>query len=94
MNKALCLGLALVASTSIPALADGSAASQAAFTAQLSANANAEQVRKLLVAKDYKNVSRLNRDEDGRWTGTAFKNGQKTFVSVYLPTKLTTPATN
>ncbi len=94
MNKALCLGLAIVASASIPALAGDTSASQAAFTAQLSANANAEQVRKLLVAKNYKNVSRLDRDEDGRWTGTAYKNGQKTFVSVYLPTKLDTPATN
>lgn len=94
MIKSVGLSLALAFSTSVPALAGDSAATQSAFTAHLTANANADQVRKLLAAKDYKNVSRLDRDQDGRWSGTAFKNGKKTFVSVYLPTKKLAPATN
>lgn len=94
MNKVLSLAIALTVGSAIPALAGETSAQQAAFNAQLSVNANAEQVRKLLIAKNYKNVSRLNRDEDGRWTGTAVKNGQKTFVSVYLPPKQTAPVTN
>jgi len=94
MIKGLGLSFALAVSASVPALAGDSAATQAAFTAHLTAKANAEQVRKLLAAKNYKNVSRLDRDQDGRWTGTAFRNGQKTFVSVYLPTKQNLPATN
>ncbi len=94
MSKTLTLTLALVAATSISALAADTASTQDAFTAQLSVNANAEQVRKLLLAKNYKNVSHLGRDEGGRWTGTAVKNGKTTFVSVYLPAKPTVPQTN
>lgn len=95
MNKALSLALVFAAGTAVPALAEDTSAQQAAFfNAQLSVNANADQVRKLLIAKDYKNVSRLSRDENGRWTGTAFKNGKKTVVSVYLPPKPATAATN
>ena len=94
MSKALPLAAALIASLSIPAIANDEAASQAAFTAQLSANASAEQARKLLIAKDYKNVRLVDRDEDGRWVGTAVKNGKTTAVSIYLPANPEAPATN
>lgn len=94
MIKALTLTFALVAGSAFPALAADKASSHDAVTAQLTANANAKQVRQLLLAKNYTNVSNLDRDSDGRWTGTAVKDGKTTFISVYLPAKPATAHTN
>jgi len=93
MSKALTLTLALVAAAATPALAADQASTNA-FTAQLSANANAKQVRQILLSQNYTRVSNLNRGQDGRWTGTAVKNGKATSVSVYLPAKAATTKTN
>ena len=55
--------------------------------------ANAEQVRKLLQSQGYTNVSELSRDSNGRWTGTATKNGERKLVAVALPNKVAAPST-
>ena len=102
MKHALSLATVIAVSFSLPAFAaDYTSApavsadsSIAAFTAQLAVRANASQVRKLLAAQNYTNISQLDRDGNGRWTGTAVKNGKATFVSVYLPRKPNTAVTN
>lgn len=93
MNKILTLAFAGLAATSVAATAADSKQSAStsdattAFTAQLDADAKAEQVRNLLRAKKYTNVSELRRDANGRWSGTAIKDGKLQAVSVYLPEK-------
>ena len=57
----------------------------ATHSAKLSVAANAEEVRKLLRSQGYNNVSELSRDSNGRWTGTATKNGERKLVAVALP---------
>ena len=61
----------------------------AAHSAQLSVAANAQQVRQILLAQGYTNVSDLNRDESGRWIGTALKDGKTVAVAVALPRQAT-----
>ena len=91
MIRALSLAALLSAGAALPALAGDEAASPdgdpAAFTAQLSTQANASQARNILLARGYKQVSDLTRGEDGRWTGTAVRDGKTIFVAVELPTK-------
>jgi putative membrane protein len=62
-------------------------AAPASEAAALSATANAEQARKLLIAQGYTNVSELTRDDKGRWNGTAMKDGKTTIVSIAIPDK-------
>jgi hypothetical protein len=100
--RTISLVALLAAGSSIHAIAGerSSSASASADTvatqsAQLSVAANAEQVRKLLQSQGYTNVSGLTRDANGRWTGTATKDGQQKIVSIALPTGRTAPsATN
>jgi len=65
----------------------------ATHSAELSVAANAEQVRKLLQSQGYSNVSKLSRDSNGRWTGTATKNGERKLVAVALPNNVAAPST-
>ncbi len=94
MTRALSLAAILAIGLSMPAFAADNAAAPApeaaaiaAHTAQLSHAANSNQVRKLLFAQGYTNVSNLNRGEDGRWAGTGVKNGKTVGVAVALPAK-------
>ena len=61
--------------------------SAAAESAAMSDAANADQARKLLIAQGYTNVSELTRDDKGRWSGTAMKDGKTTIVAIALPEK-------
>ena len=65
----------------------------ATHSAELSVAANAEQVRKLLQSQGYTNVSELSRDSNGRWAGTATKNGERKLVAVALPKNVAAPST-
>ncbi len=77
-----------------PASAHSKAAQNVAtHSAELSVAANAEQVRKLLQSQGYTNVSELSRDSNGRWTGTATKNGEIKLVAVALPKNAAAPST-
>lgn len=94
MNRALALGAVLAAGLSLPAIAgeksaaiSGNADVVAAHSAELSVAANANQARKILLSQGYVNVSELSRDANGRWTGTAIKDGTTTVVAVVLPPK-------
>lgn len=58
-----------------------------AFAAQLSSDANQKQIRRLLAGQGYIVTSELVRDESGRWTGTALKDGKVVNVALKLPVK-------
>ena len=60
-------------------------AQTAAFSAELTNAAKAQQARLQLAQQGYTNISPLDRDETGRWVGTAMKDGKKVFVGVILP---------
>lgn len=83
MKKIMTIACALIAGAAMPAFADDTAYDS--FTGQITADANAAQVRNILLSKNYTNVSKLHRDEEGNWVGTAVKDGKVTMVSVHLP---------
>jgi len=72
-----------------PAMADNATnidpAKSAAFGAELTHAATAQQARLLLAHQGYTGISALDRDANGRWIGTAQKNGKTVFVGVVLP---------
>jgi hypothetical protein len=85
MTRVLSLAAALVAATSLPALAVDSAttsglAMQNIFTSS--------QAREHLMRTGYANVSALEKDENGRWIGTATKDGKTRAVAVEIKGKL------
>lgn len=89
MIRILSLAALVAAGFALPALAADQPAADAklaaAASAELASAANAEQARKLLLAQGYTNVSQLTRDESGKWTGTAMKDGKTNFVAINLP---------
>jgi hypothetical protein len=93
MIRALALAASVAAFTAPAFAADAPAKNEAVDTnaaasqsASLSVAANADQARKILLSQGYTNVSELNRDDKGRWTGTAMKDGKTIFVAIALPT--------
>jgi hypothetical protein len=89
MIRALALSTIATAGFALPALADNSpefnSAQTAAFSAELQNEAVAQQARLQLAREGYTGISALQRDETGRWTGIATKNGKIVFVAVILP---------
>ncbi len=103
MIRSLSLAALLAAGLAMPAMANEEAASDpatdaaavSAHTAQLTQAAQADQVRKMLSAQGYNNISALTLNDYGRWTGSAEKGGKVLGVSVILPSKLeAAPSTN
>lgn len=102
MIRSMTLAAMLAAGLSAPALAadpaTGSSADSASvsqYLAELGKAANANEVRKLLQAKGYTNVSNLSQDESGRWLGTAEKDGKLVNVGVSIPPRSdSAPTTN
>ncbi len=99
MTRALSIAALIAAGFSLPAFATDTVAPAAANatageSAALTAAANAEQARKLLLAKGFTNVSDMTRGNDGRWTGTATKGGKTIFVAIDLPVPQVAPSTN
>jgi len=83
----MLIGLA-VAGMTLPAFADEASTNTgaaAAFSAELSNAANAQQARIQLAHQGYTGISPLYRGEQGRWTGTAVKDGKTVIVGVLLP---------
>ena len=94
------LSIASLAATglTLPAYAGETAAND---TAALSAHAaeladayTAKQAHRLLASQGYINISALERDQNGRWTGTALKDGKTIFVAIALPSPKAVPETN
>lgn len=55
---------------------------------------DAKQAHNILASRGFVNISALDRDDDGRWTGIATKDGKTIFVAVALPPSQAVPATN
>lgn len=93
MIRSLAVATAATFGLAAPALAADSSdpgpdtASVQAFYGQLNARAKSNEMRKLLYAQGYTAVSDLNRDANGRWIGTAMKDGKQVIVGVKFPPK-------
>ncbi len=88
MIRALTLAAATLSFAAPAFAADATApASDAApaIRAQLSHTAAALEARKHLVRQGYVNISTLEQDSLGRWSGTAQKDGKLTIVAIKLP---------
>ncbi|PPC85595.1 MAG: hypothetical protein CTY31_10120 [Hyphomicrobium sp.] len=53
-------------------------------SAAVTTRAGEQEARQHLVRQGYTNVSELSKDDDGRWTGTAMKDGKTNFVAIDL----------
>jgi hypothetical protein len=97
MIRALVLAAAAVALTA-PAFAEDAATANtetdAAIRAQLAFESQALQARQHLVRQGYVNVSMLEKDMNGLWTGTALKDGKLVIVAIKLPVAVPAPVTN
>lgn len=97
MKRAVCFAAALVAGLSTQAFAaeqTPTTAKVAVEAASLTANADAQTIRQLLLSQGYSNISELNRDTSGRWVGTAVKDGKTVGVAMALPKKQADSKTN
>jgi putative membrane protein len=54
----------------------------------------AKQAHRLLASQGYLNISALERNENGHWTGTALKDGKTIFVAIALPSPKAVAETN
>lgn len=100
MTRTLSIAAIALVGLSAPVLAAEKNAANAndahsigTHSAELSVAANSNEVRKLLKAQGYTNVSPLARDRNGHWTGVAMKDGERKFLAVALP-KATPVVTN
>ncbi len=87
MTRALSLAAILMAGLAPPVVADQAAPkAEPGTTAANSAGSGnpftMENAREHLMRQGYTNISPLERDVNGKWTGTASKNGKKIFVAV------------
>ena len=99
MIRTFAVAALAAAALATPALAAdkpaADTASVSAFTAHLSAVATEKEIRQLLASQGYFATSDLNRDDAGRWIGTALKDGKVVRVGVKLPPRTApTPFTN
>ena len=90
MIRPLLIAAAAVAAFAMPALAvedtqkfdsNASSAQAAAMTGAAAEN----QARMHLAHQGYTNISALQRDQNGRWTGVAMKDGKTVPVTVVMP---------
>lgn len=97
MIRALIIASAAIAITA-PAFAEVPAApnaeSASAARAQLNQVSAALQARQHLVRQGYVNVSTLDKDANGRWVGTAQKDGKTVYVAIRLPVVPDAPQSN
>lgn len=95
MIRSLMIASAVLA-MSVPALAEDAAAPSTDTAAvgkfQLAQVAAETQAQKHLLSQGYTNVSSLEQDANGRWTGTAVKDGKTVIVAIHVP--VAQPATN
>jgi hypothetical protein len=96
MTRTFTLVAALAAGFAGPAFAGDAPATTAdaqaiqSQAAHQAAIANQSQMRAFLAAQGYIVTSDLNRDDSGRWVGTALKNGKVVAIAVKMPPR--TPA--
>ena len=86
--------LALPASAAETAGGNASAADTSVHARELANQYDAKQAHNILASRGLVNISALDRDDDGRWTRTAMKDGKTIFVAVVLPKPHAEGATN
>jgi hypothetical protein len=98
MIRALAISTLAAASLAMPAVADDTVTSGSpavtAHAAELSNFATQNQVHRMLASQGYVQITEFGRDDDGRWTAAALKDGKKVFVAVALPAKAESTPTN
>ena len=91
MIRAISLAALAAAALAVPVFAETAdttksdaidPAKSAAFSAALANDAAAYQARVQLAHQGYVNISELDRNDDGNWTGTAVKDGKTVLVTV------------
>jgi hypothetical protein len=87
MIRALSLAAALAAGLAFPAFADDTSANTAAEAQATQGPATQnlftqDQARQHLMHLGYTNISGLTKDADGKWVGTATKDGRTLIVAV------------
>lgn len=87
MTRMTALAAVAVATLSTPVFAaepatSGDASAQAALSTALTQATAARQAQIALVNQGYTNVSELDRDDNGRFVGTAVKDGKTVIVSI------------
>jgi hypothetical protein len=97
MIRTFAIATLAAAAFAVPAMAETAsvdAAASKAFGNQLAKAQTAEQARLQLAKQGYTGISSLDQDDDGRWVGTAVKDGKTIFVAVELPRSQQQAATN
>lgn len=88
MLRSLLIATAAIG-ISVPALADEAKAptnQSSELSHQQVSDASAQvEARKHLLSQGYTTVSDLERDANGRWTGTAMKDGKTVIVAIKIP---------
>jgi len=97
MYRSTALAGAFAVALSAPVFAAETAPDEATlkavYAAELANISAAQQASKILAARGYVNVAITGRDDDGRWTGLAVKDGKTVLVAVELP-RPQAPVTN
>lgn len=65
-----------------------------AHSAELTNAAAQNQVHNILASQGYVQITEFGRDDDGRYTAAALKDGKKVFVSVAMPARSAEAPTN
>ena len=98
MIRPLILATAIAAGFAMPALAEVATTidpkAPAAMSAALTNAAAERQAQLILAGNGYVNISALERDETGRWFGTATKDGKPVIVAINMPRRPAGVATN
>jgi hypothetical protein len=98
MIRAVAVSMLAIAGFTVPAWAGSEAsidpAKSAAFAGELTNEATAKQIRLQLAHQGYVGISPFMRDMDGRWVGTAAKDGKTKIIAVILPRVMPQPLTN
>jgi hypothetical protein len=87
MIRALSLAAVLAVGMSFPALAAETGPAFASLFTEV-------QARQHLLHLGYTNVSELTKDEDGKWVGTATKDGKTRVVAIDVKRPAAVAATN
>ena len=99
MIRTASIAALLTAGFALPALAaETSSNANANYTSihaqELKNLYDAKQAHNILASRGFVNISPLDRDNDGRWTGIATKDGKTIFVAVALPPAHAVTVTN
>lgn len=86
MIRTLTIATLATAALALPAsAAETTAATADVYARELANQYDAKQAHNILASRGFVNISALDRDEEGRWAGTATKDGKTIFVAVMLP---------